>query len=478
MKNQIIGTINKRLNFPYVIYKGHIYLYKRLKLDILKLNYFFKENNINKILIKLSQGYEAYCLILASYLSNVCFCVIDEYSSKDREELYLKQYKPDVIFGLDTNKCFGENKMYSFLDITSTYNILKSNEICNENWYYGCNNLAYILYTSGSTGNPKGCRIKRNSLETFIDKVHNIFNLNENDIYGQYAPLFFDMSMLDVFLSVYVGATLVPFSSKIDKLRPGNLIKNSKITFINSVPQMIELLSRSKQLNIETLKSLRMIKLGGDKVRKDVMYDIFENTNIDTLFVTYGPTEATVFCMINIIDRNDYQKMEQNIVPLGKNIDGYSEIDIVDGEIVIYGECVADGYLDNNLGGFINVNNRIGYKTGDYVFKVNGDYLFAGRKDFQYKINGNRIDLSEIESLFSQYCSDVHVLCEKENIIVFVITEYDVEYLQKHVVSRLMDVLKPRIIIKLSEFPKLNNGKIDNKKLISIYGGKINENRE
>lgn len=471
MKTKIINSINSNLKRPYVIYHGKITTYETLKSDITRLNCFFKDNNIHKILIKLPQGYIAYSLILAAYLSEVCFCVIDEHSGQAREEHFLCQYNPDVIFGCGA---YIKNGSYRYIDCNNfpllckeTNNVL----FCEGSWYSANEDIAYVLFTSGSTGMPKGCRIKRTSINALIDKAEQIFNINENDIYGQFAPLFFDMSMLDVFLSVCVGCTLIPFSTQIDKLRPGSVIQQNHITFINAVPQMIEILKRGKQLNRDYLESLRLVKLGGDKVRKDIVDELFCNTNINALYVTYGPTEATVFCMVNKIVRNDWPLMTDTIVPLGEDIEGYSHIDIVENEIVVTGVCVASGYLDGYTGGFCKINGKESYRTGDYAILKSGRLIFAGRKDFQHKINGVRIDLSEVELAFSPYCLEVHSICEEGNIVVFVISPYDVEYFFEHIVSRMPNIIRPKIIIKLDEFPKLNNGKIDNKRLSDIYGG-------
>lgn len=471
MKTKIINSINCNLEKPYVIYYGKITTYDTLKSDIVKFNCFFKENNIHKILIKLPQGYFAYSLILAAFLSEVCFCVIDEQSSQAREEHFLSQYNPDVVFGCDTYSANGLYRYINYDDILSSYEETYDIQFCGDSWYSANEDIAYVLFTSGSTGMPKGCRIKRTSINTLMEKAEQIFNINKNDIYGQFAPLFFDMSMLDVFLSVCVGCTLIPFSTQTDKLRPGNVIQRHHITFINAVPQMIEILKRGKQLNLECLESLRLIKLGGDKVRKDIVDELFRNTNINALYVTYGPTEATVFCMVNKITRNDWPKMTDTIVPLGEAIDGYSQIDIVEDEIIVTGVCVASGYLDGSTGGFCKINNKESYRTGDYAISKSGRLIFAGRKDFQHKINGIRIDLSEVELAFSPYCSEVHSICEDGNIIVFVISSYDEEYFFERIVSRMPNIIRPKIIIKLDEFPKLNNGKIDNKKLSSMYGG-------
>ena len=471
MRNKIINSINKNSDKSYVVDRGKIVAYyKTLKSDLLHLNAFFEYHEIKKILIKLPQGFQAYSLIIAAYLSNVCFCVIDEFSCRLREEHFLSQYKPDIVFGVNNNSLNCDCQYIKYEKAIEFFDPPRCVELCDEFWYDASQELAYVLFTSGTTGMPKGCCIKRKSIETFIEKASNIFNLESNDVYGQYAPLFFDMSMLDVFLCTSIGATLVPFSTKVDKLRPGSVIQQNRITFINAVPQMIEILKRGKQLSTAYLSSLRAIKLGGDKVRKDIVKDLFECTNIRELFVTYGPTEATVFCMINKLSKDDWFTMEDSIVPLGSNIEGYSGIDIINDEIVVKGICVAQGYLDGTPGGFCELEGVSAYRTGDYAVKKEGRLLFSGREDSQYKINGVRIDLSEVELAFSKYCVAAHALCINENIVVFVISTNAVDYLQRIIAEELPQVLQPRVIIKVDDLPKLSNGKIDNKKLLDIYG--------
>lgn len=463
IKKQILQKPNKK----FVVTDTSEYTYFDLGKQIYYYNSLFEKYNAKKILIKSNQNFYSYAAILAAYLSNVTFCFLNDEINGERQEVVIKEYMPDLLFS--TVDCELENIPIIKMDVTSEIIDYCFN---NELRYNGKQDIAYILYTSGSTGFPKGCIIRRESIEVFIEKACNIFKFKEDDIYGQYPPLFFDMSMLDVFVAPVNGLCIVPFCSKSDKLKPARLIEKFGITFINCVPQAFNLIDRFKQLNNDYCSTLRMIKFGGDKVEALMIEKIFKSLNVDKIFVTYGPTEATVFCMLEELDRSSWKNSVDHIVSLGSEIPGYSEILIQDDEIIVSGPCVSSGYLNGISDKFYENKGKRYYKTGDFCLEKNGKLFFAGRRDRQLKINGNRIDMSEIENAFHDIAEFAHCINLNNKVVSYIISNNDEENIRNIISKRIPSYMMPSTIKFISSVPLNANGKIDDKQLIKLLEDK------
>lgn len=449
----------------YIDTKG-FYTYFDLFEKVSMLNDYFVFHNIKKIAIYMEKSFSAYSLILAAYLSKVTFSVWNTYLPRNRIDYYYDVFKPDMVFI--------ENKVYSIFSNCLLVEQVFVNSFSSTRDFIvrDDNELAYVLFTSGSTNLPKGCKISYYSLDLLIEKSTVEMNVNENDVYGQYAPFYFDMSILDIFIVPYVGATLVAFSTFSERLRPGNIIYNNQITFINSVPQMYDILERGKQFGVEILASLKQIKIGGDIVKKRLLDKIFDILPKINVYVTYGPTETTVFCMIVKLNKENYTKFcDKYKVSLGEAIDGYSIIKLTkEKEIMISGPCVGLGYMSGDNDNFITENNQVFYLSGDFAEIKNGMLFFVGRKDEQAKINGNRINIVEIETVLFQHDVESAAIVVGSQIILFYVSK-------KHKEDRIRDILNneipsyeiPSLIIRLKRLKYNANGKVDKVYLKSYY---------
>jgi D-alanine--poly(phosphoribitol) ligase subunit 1 len=398
----------------------------------------------------------------------------------------IDKFKPNVIM------CNEDDELKSVEHIDKLFfNIIINNIVCFETRTIKKifdNSIAYVLFTSGSTGLPKGCMIKRESLEKFCIWAAEEFSLSEHDVCGQYVPLYFDMSLLDIFGGFMKGVTLVPFPNFTEKLRPGIILKKYKITFMNVVPQFLEILMRTNQFSNEYLSSLRMIRFGGDKIYENRLEMLFEQMPELKVVSTYGPTETTCFCFYKIVDKNTYKEHSRDIITIGNTIPGWNaylrNIEENIGEIVVYGEYIGAGYLDINGGEqfskeYINGSMEQVYYTGDYATIINSEYYFKGRRDAQVKINGNRVSLSEVEfAMLELGCREAVAVFCMDNIFCFYCAEknhFDDEVKIKEILqTRLPRYAIPSSIARLDVLPYNANGKIDKKKLIEFAVQSIN----
>ena len=479
MWDSLISQMNLLENKPFVIGKREQYTYGDLRRYCSYFNSLYIEKTCRRVLLSVRQEFISYSAILAAYLTGSTFCVINPELPLERKRYMAEQFQPDLMI------CPARDELAKIQE----YAVLSVEEAKEEAARYEDGkiqkayeeNIAYILFTSGTTGLPKGCKIKRKGFEVFCTWASGEFGFSESDRNGQYVPLYFDMSLVDIFGGVMHGVTLVPFPTMTEKLRPGVVVKEYEITFLNVVPQFLELLERTNQFTNEYLRTLRMIRFGGDKIHRKRIEHLFSEVPNLKVVSTYGPTETTCFCFYRVVTKEDYKEHTTDIVSIGNTIPGWHAYlaDMEDGvgEIVIYGQYIGEGYL-NDVGEKKFQKERINdvleetYHTGDYAKIENGEYYFEGRKDAQIKINGNRISLNEVEfAMLKTGVREAAAVFVQENIFCFYAEEEqpDKEISENERKLMLQDMLPryavPSLCLKMKALPINPNGKVDRKQL-------------
>jgi D-alanine--poly(phosphoribitol) ligase subunit 1 len=354
---------------------------------------------------------------------------------------------------------------------------------------------AYIMFTSGSTGFPKGAVMSHNNVLNFIQWGKQTFDVTPDDIFTNANPIYFDNSVFDFYTSLYNGATLVPLSHELVKnaRQLVQAINHSGCTIWFSVPSLLVYLLTTKALSKDDFPAVSRISFGGEGFPKNKLkqlYGMFSDRI--TLFNVYGPTECTCICSAYIISEADFENMNE-LAPLGHIAPNFGyEILPLDagnihfGELALVGPCVGMGYYNDperTAKSFVQNNNsrhlQVMYRTGDVVERGSQGYLyFRGRIDNQIKHMGYRIELEEVEAAFSTlgYVDEVGVIYERISpelgqIKAFVSVSdksKDNSVLLADVKNLLPPYMVPRIITILEILPKNANGKIDRKQLASL----------
>lgn len=351
-------------------------------------------------------------------------------------------------------------------------------------------NLAYIIYTSGSTGNPKGVMISNKNLINFLFGINKEVKLNADNNIVSITTISFDIFGLEIWLTLIIGATLVLASEheQIDAKLLNELCIKNNVDVIQTTPTKLRLLTSNKE-SIKYIKQMKKILLGGESLPEEFINNLKKMTKA-TIYNVYGPTETTIWSTVKDIS-------DRNYITAGKPIQN-TEIYILDkknrilpigaaGQLAISGDSVSVGYYNNESltkEKFI-YSKEVGktlYLTGDLaVIDFNSEIKILGRLDFQIKINGQRIELEEIENKISKYnnIKEVIVVLKDNSKLVCFYSLKDINIKIQHdkLTEYLQTVLPiymvPSMFKEIEEFPLTNNSKIDRKELlkydISLY---------
>jgi len=277
--------------------------------------------------------------------------------------------------------------------------------------------LAYILYTSGSTGNPKGVMLSHRNAATFVDWCSATFEPTEEDCFSSHAPFHFDLSILDLFVSTKHGARLVLIGEKAGKEPVGlaPLIADKGITIWYSAPTTLALLAQYGHLERYDYSALRLVLFAGEVFPIKHLRTLEEQLPAPRYFNLYGPTETNVCTAFEVIgpipaERSQPYPIGTTCPPLVSRVadaDGRPVDPGVEGELLISGPGVTRGYW--NLPEMTarayhdDADGTHWYKTGDLVIEdAAGCFEFRGRKDRMIKKRGFRIELGEVESCLYQ----------------------------------------------------------------------------
>jgi amino acid adenylation domain-containing protein len=355
--------------------------------------------------------------------------------------------------------------------------------------------LAYVLFTSGSTGSPKGVMISHRNSLTFVNSAHDFFHIEANDRFSNICPLHFDMSVFDLYVAFKAGASVViiPESTSTFPSELASFIDKNRISVWNSVPSALSLLANFTKLESYDFSSLRLILFAGEVFPVKHLRRLKKWMPEASFYNMYGQTEAnsSTYYLVKEVPADDTASL-----PIGKTLPNF-EVFAVDedgkkinepgkkGELYVRASSVAMGYWDDvekTEECFVrnplkpHLNEKV-YRTGDLVsLDADGNYVFLGRKDHMIKSRGYRIEIGEIETVLSTHEGikrAVVIPIPDEiigNRIAAVIVPAEKDSLEKsdiisYCARRLPKYMIPEIIEFEDSLPMTSSGKVDRKAL-------------
>lgn len=357
--------------------------------------------------------------------------------------------------------------------------------------------IAYLLFTSGSTGIPKGVMVTVRNVLSFVDYMVDRYGITEEDRFSQMFDLTFDLSAFDMFVCWERGACLCCPSQKV-LMSPGKFIRDNQLTIWFSVPSTVAFMKQLGLLKPARYPSLRLSLFCGEPLPISAVtawLDAAPNSIVENL---YGPTELTIACTLYPWDPvRSPQEAEMGIVPIGYPYPGMNvlianeELAEVEpgkeGELLMNGPQMSPGYWkdpDKTAAAFVipRGKNTLYYRTGDRVRRPmdGGPMTHLGRIDFQVKVLGHRVELGEVESKVRTASGLDGVVAvgwpQNESgyggIEVFLEgNSVDKEQLRNELVVRLPDYMVPRRFHVLDNLPRNANGKYDRGAMVKMLEG-------
>ncbi len=346
----------------------------------------------------------------------------------------------------------------------------------------------YVMFTSGSTGTPKGVVVSHRNVMDFIRYFVQLFEITEEDVLGNQAPWDFDVSVKDIFSAAWTGACLQIIAKKYFSfpVELAKILDEKKVSVLTWAVSALCILSSQGLLSNNRPNYIRKVIFSGEAMPTK-QYNIWRQAYPEAMFVNvYGPTEITCNCTYFFV-KGIYDEKEP--LPIGRPFPNErvfllnnqnkllmpSDVDSI-GEICVSGTAVAQGYYNNTVSSdavFVQnpLNNsyrEIIYMTGDLAYYNSaGDLCYAGRKDFQIKYMGHRIELLEIEQAICAIDGIAAACCvfANDEIGCFIVGTISAEEVMTHLRSIFPIFMVPKRITVLKEMPLSKNGKIDRQKL-------------
>lgn len=432
-----------------------------------------------------NQDFETYSTILAALLSGITYVPIEPSHPDERNKHIIRLSKINTIFCSDPSSL--SHEFHSVIKDKLIQTDTGEKDI-TELKVKQTDNPAYILFTSGSTGVPKGVPISTQNVKAFVDNVDGMMlDIKEDSRFLQVFELTFDLSVFSYLVPLFYGASVYTLpKTPFKQMAAVQKIEEQGITHVLTVPSFVgHIKPFFARIKLPTVKNWLFC---GEALKADLVTDWQKCIPNATIYNVYGPTEATIFCTSYTCAVTDFKEYH-GIVSIGKPFkdivfrlfDGNTLVSEPDtnAELCISGSQLTTGYIDDpekNKTAFFTENEILYYRSGDLCRIDNaGDYFFSGRNDTQVKINGYRVEISELEYHAAHFpgideAVVIVTLNQKNdqqvlNLVYAAKSNLNNDEIVEFLSKKIPDYMLPAHIYPVKNIPYNPNGKIDKRVL-------------
>lgn len=470
------------------------YTYQDLKEKSDHIAYYLAKYFPNRAPVVVYGGlqFEMLAFFLGAVKSGHAYIPIESHTPSERIRLILQTAQPACILAVDDfdSSIAPDMQVLSFNEVLqqSIEETLALEPVTKDENFY-------IIFTSGTTGVPKGVQISHDNLVSFVDWELKDFQLPNQPKFLSQAPYSFDLSVMSIYPALCAGGSLMPLAKEIvDDFKAlfAHLPKLGINVWV-STPSFVDICLMAPEFDGQHLQELTHFLFCGEELTKQTAQKLLDRFPNAKVFNTYGPTEATVAISQiqitqDIIDHSarlpiGYVKEDCRVVILDEGKEqAVNEV----GEIVIVGPSVSKGYMNNpekTKEAFITYQGQPAYKTGDAgSLDENGLLHYNGRIDFQVKLHGFRMELEDIDHhLMKVSYVDKATVVPKykdhkvQQLVAFVVAkendfakEFELtKAIKAELAQTVMDYMIPQRFVYVKELPRTANGKIDRKGLMN-----------
>ncbi len=461
------------------------YTYKETGKRVNGIKNLLRKSSSQNIGIVIYDDIETYAAILAVLFAGKTYIPINPHNPPDRNDSIVHQAEISTILSSqvdDVSEVFAD---VLGLDVMDTTNVSDNNHLL-EKPDVDMEQNAYILFTSGSTGVPKGVPIRLKNLDAFVSAFFALgYQLDDSHRFLQIFDLTFDLSIMSYLIPLTIGACVytVP-AGEIKFTAAYSILEDYEITVALMVPSILSFLRKYyEEIRLEKMKYSLFC---GEALYADLTEGWAECVPNALVQNVYGPTEATIFCLTYDWNRSAENKNLNGIVCIGKPMQNIAAIVVdedlkpvaagIHGELCLSGAQLTSGYLKNpekNKEAFftldLNGTAEIFYRTGDICYiDEDGDFMYSGRLDNQVKIQGFRVELSEIEHYAREFMKNANAVAltsqnSSGNTLIHLFVEnFNItDDLLAFLKTKLPTYMIPNEIRIIGVFPLNVNGKTD-----------------
>lgn len=507
---------------PAVDEYGTVWTYVELRSRMRRIAFLLRNTGVernSRVAVLMDNGAHAYAALLGTLAADACFVPLNPSFPALRLASILRQSAPSAVITLAKHlpllsEALGEaaalpvivldaeaghelpqpsRQMYWASDVSAVPDAYTPPSNREED-------LAYVLFTSGTTGEPKGVMLSHRAVMSTLRWAKDLWALSPKDRFANHSRLTFDVSMFDIFAGFLAGGTVCPVTGAKDLAFPGEFIKSQRITVWCSVPSVIGMMIKSRQLAAAPFEALRLALFIGEALPSEWAAAWLKHQLQTPIYNTYGPTEAAIFCTAHHVGVDSPFDPAAH-VPIGRpsaDCELYvlkMEVDELAargevGRLMIAGTQLANGYWrapeitarafrPNPFKADLCVPM---YDTGDLAMvDASGNLIWIGRADNQVKVRGYRVELGEIEIVLRSATGvhDAVVFLEPSghDLAAAIVPETaqdepGEDSLREFLCRQLPSYMIPVRFHALPEFPLNPNGKIDRRAVRDMLAGR------